>query len=228
MSTGAGMPPLVLASSSPRRKELLSAFGRPFQVEVPAVEEFLLPGEAPAAHVRRLAAEKAEAVACRFRRALVVGADTVVVFDGRVIGKPRDRRDAERILSSLSGRSHFVYTGVAVTQFSGGKRRTVVVRSRVVFKLLSPSWIRKYVDSGETLDKAGSYALQGRGDEFIEEVQGPPSNVIGLPLRALGVLLRHFGADVATPPEVSWRAALPRERGSIQVDESIDKKRVKG
>lgn len=187
---------LILASSSPRRKELLARFGLAFDVDVPDVDESLLPGEDPRTHVGRLAAGKAEEVAGRHGEGLVIAADTVVVLDGRIIGKPRDKADARRMLGELSGRTHRVYTGVTVADASSGTGSTRVVRSSVTMSEIDPGEIARYVDTGEPLDKAGSYAVQGLGGKFVSRVEGSLSNVIGLPLDELRELLADAGCDL--------------------------------
>jgi len=196
------MRPVVLASSSPRRRRLLRELGVGFSVRVPNVDESQLPGELPGPHVRRLALAKARAVArqlvpgCGAR--LVVGADTVVVLDGRILGKPRDARDAAGMLTRLSGRTHEVLTGVALVPVAGGRARTAVVRSRVEMKPFDVATVRRYVAGGEPLDKAGAYAVQGHGRHLVARVTGSLTNVVGLPLERLGRLLREAGVPVAS------------------------------
>jgi len=190
---------LVLASSSPRRRELLGHFGIDFTVKVPDVDESILPREDPVSHVRRLAQAKAAKVAEGEKEGLVVGADTVVVLDGEIIGKPGNREDAIRMLAALAGRTHRVYTGVAVTALPAGATKAFVVCSRVTMAPIAESEIRRYVDGGEPLDKAGAYAVQGEGKKYVTEVRGPLTNVIGLPLQALHRLLRHSGLPVTLP-----------------------------
>lgn len=211
------MKPLVLASSSPRRRRLLRELGVDYSVRVPDVDERPLPGERPGAHVRRLALAKARAAA----RGLdpgsgarwVLGADTVVVLDGEILGKPRDARHARRMLGRLAGRTHEVLTGIALVPVralvsaagvSGGRRapapcaraRTAVVRSRVTMRPFDGPAIERYVASGEPLDKAGSYAVQGRGRRLVAAVEGSLTNVVGLPLERLERLLVDCGVAV--------------------------------
>ncbi len=187
------MKPIVLASSSPRRRRLLRELGATFSVRDPDVDERPLPGELPRAHVRRLALEKARAVArglapgCGAR--WILGADTVVVLDGEILGKPRDARHAARMLERLSGRTHEVLTGVALVPLAGGRARTGVVLSRVAMKPYGEATIRRYVATGEPLDKAGSYAVQGGGRHLVARVTGSLTNVVGLPLERLSRLL---------------------------------------
>ncbi len=190
------MKPILLASSSPRRRRLLRELGVPFSVRVPDVDERPLPGECPGAHVRRLALAKARAVAdalapgCGVQ--LVLGADTVIVLEGKILGKPRDARAAERMLACLSGRTHEVITGVALVPAAGCRARTAVVRSRVAMKPFDEATIRRYVATGEPLDKAGAYAVQGRGRHLVERVSGSLTNVVGLPLERLARLLAEI------------------------------------
>lgn len=192
--------PLILASSSPRRRTLLRALGLPFTVRVPAVDESPLHGETPRAHVRRLALAKAVTVAAGVSSGIVVGADTVVAIDGEILGKPEDPRDAARMLARLAGRTHEVWTGVAVARAGGGRPRVAAVRTRVTMKPLAAAEIRRYVAGGEPLDKAGAYALQGRGRRLVERVDGDRTNVVGLPLKALARLLVFFGVPVTPRP----------------------------
>ncbi len=174
---------LVLASGSPRRKELLARLGLAFSIAVPDVDETPAPGEAPVDLVRRLAVAKAVAV----DGDPVLAADTVVDVDGEVLGKPAGADDARRMLRRLSGRSHRVHTAVAVR--SGERVDVEVVTTIVTFVALQPAVIEWYVGTGEPLDKAGAYAVQGTGGVFVERVRGSVSNVVGLPLTAVASLL---------------------------------------
>jgi len=196
---------LVLASSSPRRRRLLRDLGVPFSVLVPDVDERSLPGEFPEAHVRRLALAKARAVARALARGStaqwVIGADTVVVLDGEILGKPLNPRHAARMLARLSGRTHEVLTGVALVPAAGGRARAAVVRSRVTMKPLDGATIRRYVAGGEPLDKAGAYAVQGRGRRLVSGVSGSLTNVVGLPLERLARML----AAIPPPPSKTRR-----------------------
>jgi len=184
----------VLASASPRRRELLAGLGLAFTVRAAEVDESPLPGEAPAACVRRLAAAKAAARAEAGE--LVLGADTVVVLDGLMLGKPRDAADARRMLASIAGREHAVLTGVTLHEGAGGRRETVVETSRVRMAPLDPREIDWYVATGEPLDKAGAYAVQGLGALLVEEVHGNYTNVVGLPLPATRRLFDALGYDL--------------------------------
>ena len=187
---------LILASASPRRRELLARAGIAFEVVPAEIDERSLPGEAPCALAERLAREKALAVAARLGpapRRLVLGSDTVVVLGGEVLGKPRDALHAEALLARLVGRSHEVVTGVAVVQSEGLALQSLTVTSRVTMHPAAPEEIRRYVATGEPLDKAGAYALQGEGRRFVAAVEGSETNVIGLPLEETLALLRAAG-----------------------------------
>ena len=192
------MPRLILASASPRRSELLALLERPFEVRVADVDESVLPGEAPAVHVERLARLKATTVATRLAdehagaldeagETIVIGADTVVVLDGEVVGKPDDARHATRILRRLSGRDHQVLSGVAVCR--GERVHSAVAHTLVGMRTISDDEITRYVASGEPLDKAGAYGIQGAGGRFVEHIDGSYHNVVGLPLTVLEALL---------------------------------------
>jgi len=180
---------VVLASSSPRRAELLRAAGIAFDVLPADVDETPLPDESADTHVRRLAEAKARAVVTKRTSAVVLCADTVVVVDGRILGKPTDPDDAVMMLGALSGRAHEVLTAVAVI----AKSTTVHVDiccTRVWVSPLSADEIAWYVASGEPIDKAGAYAIQGLGSRFIERIDGSYSNVVGLPVALVYRLLR--------------------------------------
>jgi septum formation protein len=185
---------VYLASGSPRRRELLQQIGVPFRVVGMAVDETALPGEAPAAYVARLAAAKAEAGWERSRdeaEVPVLAADTVVVLDGRMLGKPADRQDAEGMLLELSGRTHEVFTAVALRTAGGVESRTS--RSEVTFRAVTAAEARAYWETGEPCDKAGAYAIQGRAAVFVADLHGSYSGVMGLPLFETAELLREAG-----------------------------------
>lgn len=188
---------LILASSSPRRRSLIACFGLPFLVDMPETEEMALPGEEAHDHVRRLAVEKGADVVSRHDEGLVVSADTVVVLDGEIIGKPRDANDAREMLGRLAGRTHYVLSGVAVTEAETTSVKAAVVSSRVTIAALDESEIDRYVATGEPLDKAGSYAAQGEGKRFITGIDGSWTNVVGLPMEELQRLLASFGCTAA-------------------------------
>jgi septum formation protein len=178
---------LVLASASPRRRELLAAAGLDIEVDPVDVDERQVTGEPPAAYVERVARLKAAAGAARHPQRVVVGADTAVVIDGEVLGKPRDAEDAGSMLRRLSGRDHEVLTGVAVA--SAGRVESFVERTRVTLAPLSGMDIEAYVATGEPFDKAGAYAIQGGAGRFITGCDGSYSNVVGLPMERLLELL---------------------------------------
>jgi septum formation protein len=181
---------LILASSSPRRAELLRAAGIPFEVVPASVDESVLKLEPPGEHVRRLAREKADQAFASHPTAVVLAADTIVLIGGETLGKPRDAKDAVRMLRHLSGREHEVLTGVAIV----AKRGTVVevARTRVWINPLSEIEIAEYVATGEPLDKAGAYGIQGLGSRFIDRIQGSYSNVVGLPVALVYRLLKGY------------------------------------
>jgi septum formation protein len=189
-------PRLVLASASPRRAHILSELGIPFRVVVSRADETQLPGEEGMAVVLRLARAKAAAVAAS-ETLPVVAADTEVVCDGRILGKPASREAALDMLSTLSGRDHEVITGVCV--IAGSAERSGVERTTVRFATLSDAEREWYVSTGESMDKAGGYHVHGRGAFFVESIAGSPSNVAGLPVRLLLRLLREAGVALGPP-----------------------------
>jgi septum formation protein len=189
---------LILASASPRRRELLTQIGVDFHVVVHDVDETLQEGETPAGHVMRLAAAKAAAVSAlpeTDRTLTVLGADTIVVIDDVVLGKPVDATHAMDMLRLLSGREHQVLSAVCLCQ--GLRSETVMSRTRVRFRTLDDNEIRAYWRSGEPQGKAGAYAVQGMGALFIERLCGSYTGVVGLPLFETAALLRRFGVATA-------------------------------
>ena len=183
---------LVLASASPRRADLLALLGLQVRIEPQTVDESPLQGETPEGLAARLAILKAAAVAAKPFPCLVVGADTIVVVDGRVLGKPRDTAEARAFLSLLSGRTHEVITGLAVRALPEEETRVECARSRVRFAELPEETIGWYAASGEGFDKAGAYALQGKGALLVASIEGSYTNVIGLPLDRLYPHLRRW------------------------------------
>ena len=178
------MERLLLASSSPRRAEILRSVGWQFDTLATHIDETLTPGEGAEAAVERLALEKAEAAAIERPSALVLGADTMVVVGSEILGKPQDETDARRMLQLLSGGWHDVLTGVALVRAASEPRRVVAhERTQVRFGVISTAEIDWYVRSGEPADKAGAYAIQGRAALFIEEIRGEYWNIVGLPIR---------------------------------------------
>jgi len=184
---------LILASASPRRRELLTRITGDFEVVAPLVSE-CTSGDA-AGRVLASACAKARDVASR-RAGVIVGADTLVVVDGEVLGKPSSRSDASRILRRLSGREHSVFTGLCVLSSPAGLERTAVEETLVRFRDLGWDEITDYVSSGEPDGKAGAYAIQGQAAHFVERIDGDYTNVIGLPLSRLVLLLREVGLPV--------------------------------
>ncbi len=184
------MPELYLASASPRRSELLAQIGVPFRVLASSIDESVLPAELPEHYVERLALAKAQAglaLLAEDSAACVLGADTSVVLDGRILGKPADRAEALQMLQALSGREHQVLTAVALANRAGCEVRLVV--SRVGFRVITPAEMQAYWETGEPADKAGGYAIQGLAAIFIREVHGSYSAVVGLPLCETAELL---------------------------------------
>lgn len=196
-SPPAGLPgpgELVLASASPRRRELLAQVGVEFGIRAANIAEEIVPGEGPADLSTRLAREKARAVASALAGGgvrFVLGADTVVVRDDRILGKPADAADALAMLRSLVGRRHEVWTGIAVVEVGSGRVHAEAHRSRVRMRSASEAELRAYVAGGEPMDKAGAYAIQGEGGRFVTACEGSRSNVIGLPLDETLALLQR-------------------------------------
>lgn len=180
---------LVLASRSPRRSELLAAAGYSFEVLAADIDESVRGGEDPAAYVERLALEKARAVLALRPESLVLGADTTVTIDGLILGKPADELEATEMLRRLRGRVHDVYTGVALVDASGGE--SAVERTQVWFDAVTDEDISWYVSSGEPVDRAGAYAIQGLASRFIPRIEGSYSNVVGLPVALVSSILRR-------------------------------------
>jgi septum formation protein len=184
-------PRVILASQSPRRRELLALVGIQHEVRPADIDETYLPGEPPRDHSERLAREKTAAIAAAEPDALVIGSDTIVVVDGDVLGKPADDADAERMLARLSGRTHVVMTGVAVTW--RGETRSAVEEVDVTFHALSARDIAEYVATREPMDKAGAYGIQGYGATIVARVDGDYFAVMGLPLQRMVHLLADVG-----------------------------------
>lgn len=174
--------PLILASASPRRQELLRFVGLKFKTIPAHLNEDYIEGESPREHVKRLSQDKAIAIAKKYPNAVVLGADTIVVIDKSILGKPENKYQARKMLRKLSGREHKVYTGFTIAQEASKICYTNVVLSAVKFKKISPQELEWYVASDEPYDKAGGYAVQGKGAYFIKSIRGSYTNVIGLPL----------------------------------------------
>ena len=192
---------LILASGSPRRKELLEQIGVLFQVHSADIDESVLPGESPQSYVARLSEEKALAVLQHYPDKVVLAADTSVVVEDQILGKPADTQDAIDTLKMLAGQNHQVLTGVSLVSNAGSelgqqKLETIVTTTQVYFLPLSEQDIQGYVATGEPMDKAGSYGIQGKAAIFVDRIEGSYSNVVGLPLAQTGMLLKQFGIAV--------------------------------
>jgi septum formation protein len=196
---------IILASASPRRKELLTQIHLTFEVEPSKYAENVKTKLAPEALVRFLSREKAKAIAPKYPDSLIIAADTIGVIHGQVIGKPETPAAARRMLCLLSGKTHVVITGFTILDTGSGRELTRAVKTAVTFRKLTLSEIDAYISSGEPfrenlqgepLDKAGAYAIQGRGAVLVKELKGDYYNVMGLPLSALTVALKKFGVDV--------------------------------
>lgn len=186
----------ILASGSPRRRELLEMLGVPDLTIRPATgPERATPGAGPEQTVRELSLHKAQEVAQTCApEDIIIAADTIVYLDGAILGKPKDHDDAVRMLTALSGREHIVYTGVAVLR--GGETRQAAEQTAVRFRTLTPEEIERYIATGEPMDKAGAYGIQGRGALFVAHLDGDYFNVMGLPLCRLGQLLNELGVEL--------------------------------
>jgi septum formation protein len=187
---------IVLASASPRRRELLALTGLSFTVDPSSYEEELVPGVKPRLLARRLSSEKAKAVAKKYRNALIIAADTFIVYRDSLMGKPHTEKEAFRMLGILNGRQHSVITGFTIIDTETGKTVSKSVETKVWFRKLTEQELASYVRTGEPLDKAGAYAIQGRGSLIVEKIEGDYFNVIGLPLSSLADALKKFGIRV--------------------------------
>jgi septum formation protein len=187
----AGAPRVILASQSPRRRELLGLVGIAHEVRPADIDETVLPGEAPVPHAERLARGKAAVLAARHPEAVVIAADTIVVVDGEILGKPVDAADARRMVARLAGRTHTVFTAVAVAR--DGRSASGVEEVAVTFRDLADEEIAAYVATGEPMDKAGAYGIQGYGATIVARIEGDYFSVMGLGLRRLVALLGEVG-----------------------------------
>jgi septum formation protein len=199
---------LILASSSPRRRELLGLLGLTPEIVPADLDESVRPGEDPVAYVERLAREKAEVVAARHQGAVVVGADTTVALGGELLAKPEDAADAARMLARLQGRDHVVHTAIAVV--FDGHTASGVETTRVWMRPLDERTIADYVATGEPMDKAGAYGIQGYGAVIVERIQGDYFTVMGLGLGRLVMLLRDVGVTYGFA-ELSATGGRPRK-----------------
>lgn len=187
---------LILASTSPRRHELLALLNIPFEIVAPTYVERVSPHLSPADQARLFAEGKARSCQDLFTDSLIIGCDTLIELDSNVLGKPADRADSARMLQRLSGQKHLIHTGVAVISTSTGKLHSAVESVQVWFKQLSPLDVDTYASTGESLGKAGAYAIQGRGADLIERIEGDYTTAVGLPLKTLAQLLGGFGVII--------------------------------
>lgn len=206
--------PLILASNSPRRRQLLALGGWEYGLDISHVDESLVAGESPAEYVRRLAAEKAQAVLPRAHPGqVIIGADTSVVIDGDILGKPASQAEARQMLRRLRGRTHQVYTGIAVLQAGEDNPQTDVVVTDVPMRAYSDAEIEAYIATGDPMDKAGAYGIQNPAFQPVASMAGCYASVMGLPLCSLSVLLERAGhparADVAANCQVAIHYNCP-------------------
>ena len=187
------LTPLILASASPRRRELLTKAGGVFSIVPSRTTEEVWPAEAPKDYVVRVAEEKAREVATRHSDAWILAADTIVEIDGKILGKPRDEADGSRMLQLLSGRSHHVMTAFIILRAERQETARQLVTSTVTFKTLSEAQIASYLATGEPADKAGAYAVQGLGGDLVQGVTGSYTNVVGLPMDEVLAALHTLG-----------------------------------
>ena len=190
------MKKIILASASPRRKELLEKIGLKFDVEPSDDEEDITSEIEPQKLVQQIAIKKAESVAVRYKDAIIIAADTIGVIGNKVIGKPHTANEARKMLKEISGKSHSVITGFTVLDTATNKILSRTVNTEVYIKKLTKQEIDAYVKTGEPLDKAGAYAIQGLGAVIVEKIEGDYYNVMGLPLNALTEALNEFGISV--------------------------------
>jgi septum formation protein len=187
---------IILASSSPRRQEMLRNLGLDFTIHPSGADESVDDGLKPAAIVELLAERKAADVASYYKEGLVIGSDTIVVLEGKVLGKPKDEQDAFTMLSSLQGTSHSVFSGLAIIDAGTGKRKTGYVETKVTMREVTSEEIRQYIATQEPMDKAGAYAIQGLGSIFVEGIVGDYFSVVGLPVRLMADYLKQFGVSI--------------------------------
>lgn len=190
------MSKLILASASPRRHQLLQALGVPFTAIPAAIDEGQAPDEDPLAYVKRMAHTKARQMAQHYPEAFVLGADTIVIVDTAILGKPRDAAHARQMLRRLSSRDHLVVTALALLQHTTERTQCDTACTRVYFRSLTPEDIDTYLATDEPFDKAGAYAIQGGGGAFVATIEGCYTNVVGLPVKRTAALLRAAGFAV--------------------------------
>lgn len=210
------MRKIVLASASPRRRDILKRIGLKFTVDPSDCDERVPAGAKPREAALLLARTKADSVAAGYDDAIVIAADTVIDFRGRMLGKPHSKRDAKRMLTLLIGNVHAVITGFAIVDTKSGKRAEGVEKTKVRFKKVSAGAIAAYVKSGEPLDKAGGYAIQGAGAFLVEKIEGDFFNVVGLPVGRIAEALKPLGIDILARVErfVKSSAGNLQARGS--------------
>jgi len=190
------MKTIILASASPRRKELLGKIGLRFEVEASNYKEYMYPALEPHELAQRISFEKADAVASKHKNAIVIAADTFMVFGGQILGKPHTENEARKMLEAINGKPHSVITGFSIIDSGINKTLSRSVETKVYIKKLTLAEISAYVKSKEPLDKAGAYAIQGLGAVIVEKIEGDYFNVIGLPLSALTEALKEFDINI--------------------------------
>lgn len=190
------MKPLILASASPRRKEILNTLGIAFQTIPADIDESPLQDEEASSYALRMAVQKALAVAKTAESGIVVAADTIVVLDGKILGKPRDKEEAKKQLLALAGREHIVISGIGIVDKDNNRTLSGMEQTIVYFDTMTEDEIEAYIGTGEPLDKAGSYGIQGLGGMFIRRIEGDYFNVVGLPVHKLCCLLKELGFTV--------------------------------
>lgn len=190
------MRTIILASASPRRKELLGRIGLRFEVEPSNYEEDMPSGLEPHELAQRISLEKAKVVASKHKNAVVIAADTFIFFSGQILGKPRTENEARKMLKTINGKPHSVITGFSIIDTGKNKTLSKSVETKIYIKNLTSAEIDAYVKSKEPLDKAGAYAIQGLGAVIVERIEGDYFNVIGLPLSALTEALKEFGINI--------------------------------
>jgi len=190
------MKKIILASKSPRRADLLNQIGLNFEIIPSKINEKQYISQDPEESVKKIALMKANEVAKKIKNGIVIGADTIVILDGEVIGKPKDERDAFKILKKISNKEHVVITGLAVVDASTKKTFVETVKTLVKFKKITDEEIKDFIDTGEPFDKAGGYGIMNFASIFVEKVNGCFYNVVGLPLSKLTEMLKHFGINI--------------------------------
>ena len=196
MSYNYGMKRIILASASPRRVELLEKIGLKFEAEPSNYEEDMHSELEPHEFARKISLEKAEAVASKHESAIVIAADTIIVFGGQILGKPHTENEARKMLETINGKSHSVITGFSIIDTGKNKTLSKSVETKIHVRKLTLAEIDAYVKSKEPLDKAGAYAIQGLGAVIVEKIEGDYFNVVGLPLSALTEALKEFGINI--------------------------------